>query len=71
MLTFLELADMWNAMECLVIACAFYLNKNLGLESVLRALVLHRQKASSGLLLPRGCFQKVEGLKTRPREQTR
>ncbi len=59
MLTFLELADMWNATECLVIACAFYLNKNLGLESVLRALVLHRQKASSCLLLPRGCVQKA------------
>ena len=58
MLTFLELADMWNATECLVIACAFYLTKKLGLETVLRALVLRRQKASSGLLLPRDCFQK-------------
>ena len=70
MLPFLELADMWNATECLAIACAFYPNKKLGSESVLRALVLHRQKASSGLLLPRDCFQKegvVEGLKARPR----
>jgi len=70
MLTFLELADMWNATECLVIACAFYLTKKLGLETVLRALVLRRQKASSGWLLPRDRFQKegvVEDLKTRPR----
>ena len=37
---------------------AHYLKKNPGLESVLRALALHRQKASSGLLSPRGCFQK-------------
>ena len=37
---------------------AHYLNKSPGLESVLRALAMHRQKASSGLLSPRECFQK-------------
>ena len=37
---------------------AHYLNKCPGLESVLRALAMHRQKASSGLLSPRECFQK-------------
>ena len=37
---------------------AHYLNKSPGLESVLRSLAMHRQKASSGLLSPRECFQK-------------
>ena len=38
--------------------CAHYLNKEPGLERVLRALAIHRQKASNGLTSPSQCFQK-------------
>ena len=38
--------------------CAHYLNKEPGLERVLRALAVHRQKASNGLTSPSQCFQK-------------
>ena len=38
--------------------CAHYLNKEPGLERVLRALAAHRQKASNGLTSPSQCFQK-------------
>ena len=38
--------------------CAHYLNKEPGLERVLRALAVHRQKASNGLTSPSRCFQK-------------
>ena len=38
--------------------CAHYLNQEPGLERVLRALAVHRQKASNGLTSPSRCFQK-------------
>ena len=38
--------------------CTHYLNKEPGLERVLRALAVHRQKASNGLTSPSQCFQK-------------
>ena len=38
--------------------CAHYLNKEPGLESVLRALAVHRQKTSNGLTSPSQSFQK-------------
>ena len=38
--------------------CARYLNKEPGLECVLRALAVHRQKASKGLTSPSESFQK-------------
>ena len=41
-----------------VIAGSALSQQEPGLESVLRALAMHRQKASSGLLSPRECFQK-------------
>ena len=38
--------------------CAHYLNKGPGLLRVLRALALHKQKASSGLTKPGDAFKK-------------
>eukprot|EP00435_Cladocopium_sp_Y103_P056631 s1773_g19.t1 len=40
------------------VLCAHYLNKEPGLERILRALALHRTKASNGLALPSQCFDK-------------
>ena len=40
------------------VLCAHYLNKGPGLERILRALALHRSKASNGMAPPSQTFQK-------------
>eukprot|EP00438_Fugacium_kawagutii_P004575 Skav230700 [mRNA] locus=scaffold1495:147698:148291:+ [translate_table: standard] len=46
-----------DAIEHRNVLCAHYLNKEPGLVRVLRALALHRERASSGLVSPKDAFK--------------
>ena len=51
-------ADARDAIEHRNLLAVHRLNKKPGLESVMEALGLFRQKASQGLVSPAACFQK-------------